>query len=61
VLTYPHSNLTPGSGENELTSISAITLQPQMPAGELIEVAPQQYSRLCGRTLDWIELVRSSS
>jgi len=61
VLTYPHSNLTPGSGENELTSISAITLQPQMPAGELIEVSPQRYSRLCGRTLDWIELVRSSS
>ena len=60
-LTYPHADLTPGSGENELTSISAITLEPQSPASELIEVAPAQYSRLCGRTLDWIELVRSSS
>jgi hypothetical protein len=60
-LTYPHANLTPGSGENELTTISAITLQPQTPRSELIEVAPQQYSRLCGRTLDWIELVGSSS
>jgi hypothetical protein len=60
-LTYPHPNLTAGNAENELTSISAITLQPQMPAGELVEVAPQQYSRLCGRTLDWIELVRRSS
>jgi hypothetical protein len=60
-LTYPHADLTPGSGENELTSISAITLEPQSPASELIQVAPDQYSRLCGRTLDWIELVRSSS
>jgi hypothetical protein len=61
VLTHPHPNLTPGSAENVFTSISAITLQPQMPAGQLVEVAPQQYARLCGRTLDWIELVRSSS
>jgi hypothetical protein len=60
-LTYPHADLSPGSGENELTSISAITLEPQSPASELIEVAPGSYSRLCGRTLDWIELVRSSS
>ena len=60
-LTYPHGDLTPGSGENESTTISAITLEPQRPASELIDVAPAQYSRLCGRTLDWIELVRSPS
>jgi hypothetical protein len=56
-LTYPHADLTPGSGENEFTSLSAIALQPQSPPSELIEVAPQQASRLCGRPLDWIEIV----
>jgi hypothetical protein len=60
VLTYPHADLAPGGGINELTSLSAITLQPQTPASELIGVAPQQAARLCGRPLDWIELVRSS-
>jgi hypothetical protein len=59
VLTYPQANLTPGSGEPELTSISAIVLQPRRPRSELVEVAPRQATRLCGRTLDWIELVTS--
>jgi hypothetical protein len=57
VLTYPHADLTPGSGENEFTSLAAIALEPQSPASELIPVAPQQAARLCGRPLDWIELV----
>jgi hypothetical protein len=57
VFTYPHADLTPGSGNNEFTSLAAITLQPQKPASELITVAPQQAARLCGRPLDWIELV----
>jgi hypothetical protein len=56
-LTYPHAGLTPGSGNNELTSLSAIALEPKSPASELIEVAPRQASRLCGRQLDWIEIV----
>jgi hypothetical protein len=59
-LTFPHADLTPGSGDHELTSLSAITLQPQSPAGELIGAAPRQAARLCGRPLDWIELVRAS-
>jgi hypothetical protein len=57
VFTYPHADLTPGSGNNEFTSLAAITLQPQSPASELITVAPRQAARLCGRPLDWIELV----
>lgn len=57
VFTYPHADLTPGSGGNEFTSLAGITLQPQSPASELIAVAPQQAGRLCGRPLDWIELV----
>jgi hypothetical protein len=56
-LTYPHAGLAPGSGDNEFTSLSAIALQPQSPASELIEVAPRQATRLCGRPLDWIEIV----
>ena len=60
-LTYPHPDLTPGSGANKFTSLSAIALQPQSPPSELIEVAPRQAARLCGRPLDWIELVRTSS
>jgi hypothetical protein len=60
VLTFPHADLTPGSGDHEFTSLSAITLEPQSPASELIGVPPPQAARLCGRPLDWIELVRSS-
>jgi hypothetical protein len=55
--TYPHANLAPGSGDNEFTSLAAITLQPRSPASELLTVAPAQAARLCGRPLDWIELV----
>ena len=56
-LTYPHADLTPGSGQGEFTSLAAIALQPQSPASELISVPPRQAARLCGRPLDWIELV----
>ncbi|MGA2321922.1 MAG: hypothetical protein ABSG95_14500 [Solirubrobacteraceae bacterium] len=57
-LTYPHPDLTPGSGENTLTSLSAIALVPrQSPASELISVGPRQAAQLCGRPLDWIEVV----
>ncbi len=57
-LTYPHANLTPGSGENELTSLSTISLVPEGSTGELVTVAPGQAATLCGRSLDWIEIVR---
>jgi hypothetical protein len=63
VLAYPHADLTPGSGDSdtEFTLLSAIGLQPrQSPPSELIEVAPQQAAGLCGRPLDWIELVTGS-
>jgi hypothetical protein len=58
VLTYPGPNdLEPGSGVKEFTSLSAIALEPQRPPSELISVPPSQAALLCGRTLDWIELV----
>ena len=57
VYTYPHSDLAPGSGENSFTSLNAIALVPHSPPSELINVSPQQASRLCNRPLDWIEIV----
>ncbi len=55
-LSYPHSDLSPGSGENSYTALTAISLQPQNPASRLITVAPAQAGELCGRPLDWIEI-----
>jgi hypothetical protein len=59
-LTYPQADLTPGSGDNTGTYLSAIALEPQSPPSELIVVSPRQASRLCGRPLNWIELVSTS-
>jgi hypothetical protein len=56
-LTYPHPGLGPGSGNNSYTSLSAFTLQPTSPKSRLITVAPGQAAQLCGRPLDWIEIV----
>jgi hypothetical protein len=56
--SYPHSDLTPGSGDNELTALTAIALQPlENPATEMLKVAPAQAKTLCGRPLDWIEII----
>jgi len=56
--TYPHVDLTPGSGWNQGTTLSGILLEPlQSPPSELITVRPAQARSLCGRPLDWIELV----
>ncbi len=57
-LTYPHANLTPGSGDDTFTSLSAIVLEPrQAPSSALLTVKPRQAGRLCGRPLDWVEVV----
>jgi hypothetical protein len=59
--TYPRVNLTPGSNWNQDTTLSGILLEPlQSPTSELITVGPAQATRLCGRPLDWIELVTGS-
>lgn len=59
-LTYPHSDFTPGSGDNWFTSLAAIALQPLNPPSALIVLPPNQAGRLCGRPLDWIEIVARS-
>jgi hypothetical protein len=57
-LTYPHSDLTPGSGDNQQTSLTAITLEPlSRPSAQLLTLAPARARGLCGRSLDWIEIV----
>jgi hypothetical protein len=56
-ITYPGADLSPGSAENTLTSLSAIALSSMQP-GELVEVAPREATRLCGRPLDWVEVVQ---
>ncbi len=66
--TYPHAGLAPGSGEtlgngaftqnDRFTSLSLVVLQPlQYPRSELIRVPPAEAKRLCGRPLEWLELV----
>jgi hypothetical protein len=57
-LTYPHADLTPGSGDNQQTSLAAISLQPlSRPPAQLLRVAPGKARSLCGRSLDWVEIV----
>jgi hypothetical protein len=67
--TYPHADLTPGDGEtlgtgtyardSRNTLLAAVVLQPlQFPPSELISVPPAQARSLCGRPLNWVEIVR---
>jgi hypothetical protein len=57
-VSYPNSNLGPGSADSEsYTSLFAIALSP--PAGTMhyLEVSPAHAQTLCGRTLDWLEVI----
>jgi hypothetical protein len=56
-LVYPHASLAPGSGESGFTSLSAIVLEPSAPASEMVSVSARGARNLCGRPLDWIEIV----
>jgi hypothetical protein len=59
-LAYPHSDLSPGSGDDSFTTLSAIALQPQSPPSRLTRLAPSQAGKLCGHPLDWIEIVEET-
>ncbi len=71
VFTYPHADLTAGSGDYDalpakvgaategLTWFSTIALVPQTPASELVSAPAPQAQRLCGRPLQWVELVKT--
>jgi hypothetical protein len=59
-LQYPDADLTPGSGAEE-TTLSAIVLEPlQVPATRMMTVDPRDAATLCGRELDWVEVVARS-
>ena len=60
-LDYPSAGLGPGSGNNLYTLLTAISLQPVDPPSELIRVPPGEVEELCGRPLDWIEIVERNS
>ncbi len=61
-VTYPRANLGPGSGWGEFTYLSAIALEPTVrPPRALLEVPPAQAAQLCGRPLDWIEIVKRTA
>jgi hypothetical protein len=57
-ITYPRAGLGPGSGDNTFTNLAAIAFQPLgPPATAMLRVSPGQAQSLCGRPLDWIEVV----
>ncbi len=67
-VTYPDANLSPGNADlerNAYDSLSSIILSPPLyPAagsGQMLMVAASAAQKLCGRTLDWIEVVRRST
>jgi hypothetical protein len=61
-LTYPHSDLTPGGGNNLYTTLTAIALEPtDGSTTQMLTVAPRQARSLCGRSLDWIEVVAAGA
>jgi hypothetical protein len=56
-LTYAKPTLGPGGDDDEnYTALGAIVLQP-IVASHMLSVKPAQASELCGRSLDWIEVV----
>jgi hypothetical protein len=56
-LTRPRADLAPGNGFSGV--FSRIALEPLTPRA-LVTLPPAQADRLCGRTWDWIELVRGA-
>jgi hypothetical protein len=61
-VTYRSATLAPGSADTEeYTGLGAIVIAPpQYPstaAARMLTVSPAHARRLCGRTLDWIEVV----
>ena len=57
-ITYPNANLSPGNADSEeYTSLSEIALSPPDSRMRLVTVKPALARSLCGRLLDWIEVV----
>ena len=61
-VTYPSETLAPGSADTEeYTGLNAIAIAPPLypstAAARMLTVAPAKARSLCGKTLDWIEVV----
>jgi hypothetical protein len=57
-LTFPEPTLAPGGDDDEdYTSLSEIALAPLDSRPKLLSLKPAQARELCGRSLDWIEIV----
>ena len=57
ILRYPGSDLTPGSDNNASTQLQTIALAKELPRPQRVTVSPDQARELCGRPLDWVEIV----
>jgi hypothetical protein len=64
-VTFPSANLSPGNADldsSRLDQLTAIALSPPLyPAsgsGTMLTVAASDAQALCGRSLDWIEIVK---
>jgi hypothetical protein len=53
----PDNNLTPGDGGTDRT-LGPVMLLPQGDAPVVSRIAPSQARSLCGKSLDWLEIVR---
>jgi hypothetical protein len=57
-LTYPKAGLGPGAGEPLLSTLTAVVFAPIVRGeGQLTTVTPKQATSLCGKSVDWIEVV----
>jgi hypothetical protein len=57
-VTYSDENLSPGSADSEYySSLFAIALAPPASTMRYVELPPSKADSLCGRSLDWIEVV----
>jgi hypothetical protein len=58
-ITYPKASLRPGSADRDhLTQLYSMALQQTTPAAQQLTVPADAASTLCGKPLDWIDIVR---
>ena len=57
---YPKAGIGPGAGDNQFTELDEVALQPTAPAPQMLTVPAAQAQTLCGKSLDWIELVKNA-
>ena len=57
--TYPEVSLRPGSRDRmQLTTLASVALLPMNQKPQIVDVPASQAGRLCGQTVDWIEIVQ---